>query len=564
MKAPAERAQRQEVFPVALAASAVSLLSMFWYWRHGELLLYGDAEAHISIARRIFDSLTPGLQQLGTVWLPLPHLLITPFEISDAMWRSGVGAAIPSMLAFVFGAAGIYRLTQIALRCCFNIDGAWARGGALLAAGIYFANPNLIYLQATAMNEPLYLALFIWAVVWLQEFARRVREHDAARPAGRALIICGVLLCAAELTRYDGWAVAGLSTVAVLAVLAIRRRLRGHLRALLAFALIVAAAPASWVIYNRLAYGNALEFANGKYSAKAIEERRSPQTPRHPGDHDPTAATIYLVRSVLNDLGESRVARHVVFWSAVAGALLAMARRRALLLLLLWTPLPFYVYCIAYGSVPVFVPNLWPWSYYNTRYGTALLPAIAVFLAICLVVLMRAPRRPALQPAVLVLLIAAVGASYTSAYFQPHRRGHYQLAGEPERGPVVWREGKVIAFSRGPFEHQLARQIQTLPADSRLLMSVAWYPGALQYARIHLRRVINEGNSKPLETGGLWNDALAHPATSADFVIAMDGDPVAAAVATHPEGLQLISEIHATGQPSARIFRSLLRKTAGD
>jgi len=34
--------------------------------------------------------------------------------------------------------------------------------GAWVAAMIYAANPNLIYMQATAMGESLYLALFIF------------------------------------------------------------------------------------------------------------------------------------------------------------------------------------------------------------------------------------------------------------------------------------------------------------------------------------------------------------------------------------------------------------------
>ena len=74
-------------------------------------MLYGDAVAHINIARRVFDSRTPGLLQLGTVWLPLPHLLMIPFLISDDLWRSGVGGAIPSMVAYVFGVIGVFRLT---------------------------------------------------------------------------------------------------------------------------------------------------------------------------------------------------------------------------------------------------------------------------------------------------------------------------------------------------------------------------------------------------------------------------------------------------------------------
>ena len=68
--------------------------------------------AHINIARRVFDSRTPGLLQLGTVWLPLPHLLMIPFLLSDWMWQTGVGGSIPSMIGYVFGVAGIFRLVR--------------------------------------------------------------------------------------------------------------------------------------------------------------------------------------------------------------------------------------------------------------------------------------------------------------------------------------------------------------------------------------------------------------------------------------------------------------------
>ena len=51
---------------------------------------------------------------------------------------------------------------------------------------IYAANPNLIYLQATAMTEPLYLALFIWAVVYFNEF---VQELPPSRRGAHSAIL---------------------------------------------------------------------------------------------------------------------------------------------------------------------------------------------------------------------------------------------------------------------------------------------------------------------------------------------------------------------------------------
>lgn len=145
--------------------------SFLFYFRRGDVLLYGDAVAHINIARRVFDSRTPGLLQLGTVWLPLPHLLMIPFLISSEMWQRGVGGSIPSMAAYVFGVIGMFRLVRGVLSRGGEPGGA-ARVGAWTAAAVFGANPNLIYMQSTAMGEALYLALFIWAVVFFAEFAR--------------------------------------------------------------------------------------------------------------------------------------------------------------------------------------------------------------------------------------------------------------------------------------------------------------------------------------------------------------------------------------------------------
>src|SRR5437870_11354895 len=105
---------RQTVL-VAGFAACLSVSSFLYYFRHNDILLYGDAVAHINIARRVFDSQTPGLLQLGTVWLPLPHLLMLPFLVSRGLWQSGIGGSIPSMIAYVFSVTGIFRLVQITL-----------------------------------------------------------------------------------------------------------------------------------------------------------------------------------------------------------------------------------------------------------------------------------------------------------------------------------------------------------------------------------------------------------------------------------------------------------------
>src|SRR5580700_4368315 len=141
-KAPPKPYSDHEIVRLVWLAIFVSVVSFLFYFQRGDVLLYGDAVAHINIARRVFDSQTPGLLQLGTVWLPLPHLLMIPFLLSDEMWRRGVGGSIPSMVGYVFAVVGIFRLIRSALSRSAVPDSA-ARLAAWTAALVYAANPNL-------------------------------------------------------------------------------------------------------------------------------------------------------------------------------------------------------------------------------------------------------------------------------------------------------------------------------------------------------------------------------------------------------------------------------------
>src|SRR6202521_4450934 len=116
MSAQPIRRWDRETALLAWVTACVSIFSFLFYLRRGDVLLYGDAVAHINIARRVFDSRTPGLLQLGTVWLPLPHLLMIPLLVSNWMWKTGVGGSLPSMAAYVFGTLGVFRLLRSALR----------------------------------------------------------------------------------------------------------------------------------------------------------------------------------------------------------------------------------------------------------------------------------------------------------------------------------------------------------------------------------------------------------------------------------------------------------------
>jgi hypothetical protein len=82
--------------------------------------------------------------------------------------------------------------------------------------------------------------------------------------------------------------------------------------------------------------------------------------------------------------------------------------------------------------------------------------------------------------------------------------------------------------------------------------------GALQQAGIPLRRVIHEGNHRtwkqPSDPAGLWERALADPAAHADYVVAVEGDPVSNALRDHP--LPSVARIEVAGQPPAAIYQA--------
>jgi hypothetical protein len=554
-KPPPKAYPEIEAVRLVWLAIFVSVFSFLFYYRNGDVLRYGDAVAHINIARRVFDSKTPGLLQLGTVWLPLPHLLIIPFIVSKQMWQSGSGGSIPSMVGFVFGVLGVFRLVRGVLTRDGEADGT-ARFGAWAAAVLYAANPNLIYMQATAMGESLYLAFFIWTVVYFSEYVRG---------KSKALNKCGLCLAAACLTRYDGWFLAVVVVGSVVALPPFGAA-QGKLLAKNArngapgfvdsfsrtifwkFVLLAAAAPAFWLGYNAIVYRNPLEFANGPYSAKAIEQKTATV---NPAKGNLLAAGSYFVKAAELNVGEGNWPGRLWLALAVVGSLAAgfSGRRRAALLL--WTPLPFYALSVAYGSVPIFIPTWWPFSQYNVRYGLQLLPAFAVFVPLGISFLAQAAAKMRSVPvswvrwanaaAFLAVLILA-GASYAAIW---------------RADPICYREATINMRGRVALDGQLAGWVKSLPPDSTLLMYLGAHAGALEQAGIPLRRVINEGNHRvwmqPTDPEGLWERALKDPAEFADYVIGFEGDAVwSAAKDRH---LTALVEIHTTGQPAAVIFQ---------
>jgi hypothetical protein len=71
---------------LVLFLSLISIFSFYFYFNNGLGLSYNDARSHLDIGRRVVEGLKPGFAQLGSVWLPLPHILMVPTIWNDFMW----------------------------------------------------------------------------------------------------------------------------------------------------------------------------------------------------------------------------------------------------------------------------------------------------------------------------------------------------------------------------------------------------------------------------------------------------------------------------------------------
>jgi hypothetical protein len=528
------RAAWPEWFAVLVCCAGASLAAIVWSWRNGDLLNYGDAVAHLHIARRVFDSHRPGFTQLGSVWLPLPHLLMIPFVQVYAWWANGVAGLIPSALAYMAGCAGIYRLAR-----------RWLSPPAAALALAFFAlNPNMLYLQTTAMTEPLFVCEMIWVAVWLVEWRAALDENP--QRTDRLVWPIAVVLVAAVYTRYDGWVMALVAWTSMGVVLLRRGKLRS--RAFWLASALVVAAPLAWFIYNAAAFGDWLFFARGPYSAKAIEIRTAtPGYPPHPGWHNPWVSLIFYVKAAELDAAAKAWGTALLMLSVFGTFCAWIAARRCAFgwALLLWFPLPFYAYSIAYGSVPIFLPVWWPHSWYNTRYGMEMLPALALSLGFAAQFLLAAveqfkprevDRRWANSAAVLLFAVLVLNAG----------------AMLRER-PLTYVEGIKNIESRRPFEEQIPPVLRALIGGHSgwiVLMDTSVYPNLVAFTGIPLRQTINESDKE------FYQAALAAPAAHAKLVLAFDGDEIDRAVHAHPEGLTALQRFFAPGQAAGTLYIS--------
>ncbi|GAC1413056.1 MAG: hypothetical protein NVSMB66_3920 [Candidatus Doudnabacteria bacterium] len=340
----------------------ISIFSFVFFYKNGLGLAYNDARSHLDIARRVVEQLKPGLAQLGSVWLPLPHLLMVLTVGSDFMWHTGLAGALPSMIAYVVTASVIYLyLKRLGVE----------RLGRIIGVMVFALNMNILYLQSTAMTELLLLATislsFYYLLVWFQD------------NQNLALIKAAFWVMLSTLIRYDGWFLLLLAATLIFIYIWKRDKSLKHAEGyFILFSTLGGLGIFLWLLWNKLIFNSALYFAFGPYSAHAQQSQLEAAGNLSTKGHLFLSTKFYLYALVYNS-------GIIISILGLAGALLFLFSHRVsnkfrYSFLILLSPIVFNVLALYLGHSVLFIPRLSGTSWFNIRYGVMMIPSIAIFV----------------------------------------------------------------------------------------------------------------------------------------------------------------------------------------
>ena len=355
---------------VVMISTVLSIVAIIYSYVNDYIVMYGDAESHLNIAKRTIDSVTPGFAQLGGIWLPVPHIMMLPFVWSDFLWRSGLAGSIVSGFCFVISCLYIYKMLHLVTKNVFA-----SMVGFLTMA----LNLNMLYMQSTPMTELPLIMFFILSSYYFMRFVLDDRRI-------LSLIGAGMFGFLATLSRYDGWFLvlieAGIIFLMYLPGLIKRdsekwKMLQGKMLAFITpafFGILI------WMAWDYLILGDPFFFTNSQFSAKSQQQSWLARG-ELPAYHDILQSVLYYLVTAMSNVGL------ITFTIAGIGFIWYLRdkkqAKRLLIALLMLVPFIFYIVTLWLGQSVIFIPHLTPvsfeWRLFNVRYGLMAVPFAAFF-----------------------------------------------------------------------------------------------------------------------------------------------------------------------------------------
>ena len=451
-------------------------ISFFIYYLQNQLgLSYNDARSHLDIGRRVVEGLKPGLAQLGSVWLPLPHALMVPTIWIDFMWHSGLSGAIQSMISFVATGYLIFLFLK-------NLRvGLFERFFGVL---IFVANINILYLQSTAMTELLLLATMTAGVYFLIHW---VNDEDIFN-----LIKSAFFIMASTLIRYDGWFLFFFATL-IIAFYAWQKigiqKARGMI---IFFCTLAGLGIVMWLIWNILIFKDPLYFIFGPFSA------HSQQLQLETAGELPTKGNFLLSLKAYFYAVIYNSYTYIAILGFLGGIVLLFDKRIKFYVrfasIALFAPFAFNVLALYLGHSVLFLPEVIGKTWFNVRYGMMLLPSIAIFSAY-LIYKVKGLRWPIVGVFLLVTLFAFIN-----------------------KDAVTIDDAVYGASQKNVSEVSTWLRENTKDKPGFILISVASHDAIIFSSGLPIRKFIHEG------TGAYWDYAVEDPDKWARWIVVRTHD----------------------------------------
>ena len=484
----AERSRVRDLWFVAtlIVACVTSIAACVYFFQQHQILLYGDAYSHMRIARSVFDSATPGVAQLGGVWLPLPHLLMLPFIWNNYLWTSGLAGSFVSMGSYIATAAYLYlsvrRLTK---------NGCISFLGTLL----FLFNPNILYLQSTPLSE----LVCVWTLTMASYYFLVWTQEDKPH----YLILAAAATFLATLARYDGWALFVMLVVLVGVIgIAKRKKLAEIQGNLIIFGVLGGLGIVLWLIWNKLIFGDPLFFQHSVFSSQGFQQQFLQNGTLY-AYHNALIALKTYTFDAMETFGP------VLFIAAIAAFFLFFVRRRIsvdlLAALAFVAPFGLYVLSIYGGQAIVWVPGVVPANaavqLFNVRYGSEMVAPAALFLTVL------------------------VARGYALLHTRLKLIGQLAFVGIILAQTLFVATNGIISLQDGQFglsctqTHVVNAYLIQHYAGGKILEDVTAGDYNEPETGIDFKNVIYDGSNT------LWHQALANPAGTVDWIIAVHNDP---------------------------------------
>lgn len=467
--------QSNAILLLILLLSSVSIASFIIFYNNELGLAYNDARSHLDIGRRVVEGLKPGLAQLGSVWLPLPHLLMVPTIWNDFFWHSGLSGAIQSMVAFVATGILIYKfLKEIGVGLV----------GRFVGVFIFTANLNVLYLQSTAMTELLLLATMMAGVYQLLIWFKYNRLLN--------LIYAAFWIMVSTLVRYDAWFLLFFAAVLVGSFLLYRKGYRIAEGTIILFVTLAGFGIFLWFLWNALIFKDPLYFAFGPFSAYSQQNVLESAGNLISKGNLYFSTKIYSYALIYNSNLLVVFLGIIGFVAALFTSRLSQKLRFGLALLI--APLMFNILALYLGHSVVYIEGISGNTWFNVRYGVMLMPSLAILIGYLV------DRFRPYRTLIIGLLV------FTSIFSMMN------LDAVTIDDAVIGASQKNVTEVSGYLSQNATKQ------PGFVLISAASHDAIIFSSGLPMKRFIHEG------TGKYWADAINSPERWARWIVMRTND----------------------------------------